>query len=110
MKKREESVKMRVWHIPQIPGKAFKVNVKDEVEARKIIDILSMYDQFQFQERIKGDFSNICGVEVFNNKSKEWEDYENNTENKDGISFDDYCEGNNVDFCKELMTDNNIKF
>lgn len=42
-------MKLRVWHIPQIPMKAFYVPVDSIDEAKKIISILWDYDDFQFK-------------------------------------------------------------
>jgi bifunctional DNA-binding transcriptional regulator/antitoxin component of YhaV-PrlF toxin-antitoxin module len=71
----EKKGQLRVWHIPQVPGKAFKVNVKDVVEAIKILDILAKYDDFEFRERVKPDYSNVQGLEEFD--GKEWCEYYN---------------------------------
>ncbi len=55
---------LRVWWIPQIPGTPFFVCVQDLEEGRKICDTLAAYDQFQFDHRIKPDYSSTGGVEV----------------------------------------------
>lgn len=56
---------LRVWHIPQVPGKAFHVPVSSTEEARKVLDVLAKYDIFQFENRIKPDYCNAAGLEVF---------------------------------------------
>lgn len=56
---------LRVWWIPQIPGKPFQVAVASLREAKLILDTLGAYDAFQFEERIKGDYSNAGGLECF---------------------------------------------
>lgn len=56
---------LRVWWIPQIPGAPFHVYVKTLAEARLTMNTLAEYDQFQFQHRIKPDYSNAGGVEVY---------------------------------------------
>lgn len=99
--------KLQVWHIPQVPGTAFKVDVQDEREARLILDVLAMYDQFQFQHRIKPDFSNVQGVNV-QEQNGEWVDYYTDDDNAD--EFDTYCSNKNINFCKMLVLLNNIKF
>lgn len=58
---------LRVWHIPQVPGKPFIVEVETIAEAVKIQDLLGRYDAFQFKENIKPDYSNASGIE-------RWED------------------------------------
>jgi hypothetical protein len=52
-----------VWHIPQIPGKAFRVPVASIDDGRRLCDVLADYDAFQFSERIKPDYCNANGIE-----------------------------------------------
>ncbi len=66
---------LRVWHIPQLPMNSFYVNVETVEEAMKILDILANYDGFEFINKIKPDYSNAQGLEVFENN--EWSEYEN---------------------------------
>jgi hypothetical protein len=56
---------LRVWWIPQIPGKPFHVEVVNLAEAKKIMEVLANYDIFQFENRIKPDYSNVGGLECF---------------------------------------------
>ncbi len=56
---------LRVWHIPQVPGKPFYVAVASVVEARIVLDALAEYDRFQFENRIKLDYANASGLSVF---------------------------------------------
>lgn len=66
---------LRVWHIPQVPMKAFRVPVKNIQEAKKVLDILANYDIFQFENNIKPDYSNVGGLEEFDGEEwQEWED------------------------------------
>jgi hypothetical protein len=71
-----------VWHIPQIPGKPFQVYVSTPKEAKLIIDILAIYDLFQFTYNIKPDYSNAQGLEIFDfygdGEWTEWEDDDGN--------------------------------
>jgi len=77
--KTKSDVKLRIWHIPQVPGKAFNVAVNTPREAKKILDVLADYDAFQFENKIKPDYSNAAGLEVFENGEWcEWEDAEGN--------------------------------
>lgn len=64
--------KLRVSHYPQVPCKAFRVEVKDLEEAKKISDVLANYDLFQYQNRIKPDYANATVVEEFDEKEGEW--------------------------------------
>ena len=56
---------LRVWHIPQMPMKPFHVEVATVDEAKKILNTLWDYDTFQFENKVKPDYSNASGLEVF---------------------------------------------
>ncbi len=66
---------LRVWHIPQVPMKAFKVTVKTIEEAKTILNVLADYDDFEFKNKVKPDYSNVQGLEVY--KNNEWCDWHN---------------------------------
>jgi hypothetical protein len=81
-------MKLRVWWIPQVPGKQFFVPVQGFVQAKLILAALAHYDLFQFENRIKPDYCNAGGLEVWNENSsddngnpvgvggwEEWDDY-----------------------------------
>ncbi|AUV59094.1 superinfection exclusion protein [Escherichia phage vB_Eco_AL25] len=57
--------RLRVWHIPQVPGKAFYVEVDSVEEGVRIIDILANYDLFQYENNIKGDYCNVSGLQMY---------------------------------------------
>lgn len=82
MQKTPKEGSLRVWHIPQIPGKPFKVAVSSPEEGHKVLAILSNYDIFQLENNIKPDFSNAAGLEVFTDG--EWIDWDN----EDGKNVD----------------------
>jgi len=65
---------LKVWHTPQIPGKPFEVDVENLVEARLILDALADYDDFQFKNKIRPDYSNANGLVSCVNG--EWEDFD----------------------------------
>jgi hypothetical protein len=65
---------LRVWWVPQIPMKPFHVPVATPADAGKLLDILADYDAFQFENRIKPDYCNAGGLEVFENG--EWCEWE----------------------------------
>ena len=70
-----EKNELRVWWIPQIPSNnPFQVIVKDLVEAKKILNTLADYDQYQFENRIKLNYSNTGGLEVFDGEY--WMEFE----------------------------------
>ena len=77
---------LRVWHIPQIPGTPFHVSVETPEEAIKVLDILARYDDFQFKENIKPDYSSVSGLEVF--EDEEWCEWYS----EDGEDIDEYAE------------------
>ena len=68
---------LRAWHIPQVPMQPFKIYVSSPKEAKFVMEILAIYDLFQFNQKIKPDYSNAQGLEVFeNNEWSEWQDEE----------------------------------
>jgi hypothetical protein len=64
---------LRVWWTPQVPMKAFYVSVKTVREGRLILDTLAFYEIFQFDNKVKPDYCNTGGLEVFENG--EWTDW-----------------------------------
>ena len=56
---------LRVWWIPQVPGKAFHVPVSDIEQGVFIMKILAEYDLFQYDNRIKPDYCNTGGIQVY---------------------------------------------
>lgn len=64
--------KLRVVHFPQVPCKPFIVEVRDLREAKLIYDVLADYDEFQYKNRIKPDYSNATVIEEFDEESGEW--------------------------------------
>lgn len=56
---------LRVWHIPQVPGKPFAQEVPDLETAALLLEALARYDQFQFDHNIKPDFANAQGLVVY---------------------------------------------
>lgn len=91
---------MRVWHIPQIPGKAYHVPVASIKEAKKILIVLAEYDLFQLKHNIKGDYANAAGLQELN--GKQWEDWCN----EDGDSIDDLIRKDDED--KEEDEDDDV--
>lgn len=78
---------LRVWWIPQIQMMTpFYVRVSSPLEAKKLIDALGQYDAFQFEHKVKPDYCNTGGLEVF--ADGEWVDWES----EDGDDIDSYGE------------------
>lgn len=77
---------LKVWHIPQVPMKAFQVPVKNIDEAILVLHILANYDIFQFKNKVKPDYCNVQGLIVYDENFDgdgnadwvEWEDEEGN--------------------------------
>jgi hypothetical protein len=75
---------LRVWWIPQVPMEMFEWPVADLAQASLLLDALAAYDDFQFQNRVKGDYCNTGGLNIF--RDGDWEDWETD----EGDSFDEY--------------------
>lgn len=105
-------MKLRIWHIPQVPGKPFYVPVETPEEGAKLIEVLSIYDQFQYQNKIKPDFCNACGLQYYDDREKDWLDWTD----ENGFELDDYMENQREEkniketFAKTLIVLNKIKF
>ncbi len=70
---------LRVWHIPQVPMHSFRVYVESIKEAKKVLEVLAIYDLFQCEYRVKPDYSNAQGLQVLKGgKWIDWEDEEGN--------------------------------
>lgn len=54
--------KLQVWWIPQVPMKPFTVDVESVAQAKFLLNVLADYDLFQFENRIKPDYSNAGGL------------------------------------------------
>lgn len=65
MAKEQKKGDLRVWHVPQVPCKAFRVEVPNLETAALMVRTLGDYDLFQHENRIKPDYANMTGVEVY---------------------------------------------
>lgn len=99
-------MKLRVWHIPQVPGKPFYISVNDIREAKKVMDILAAYDLFQLENNIKPDFSNISGVQQWDEQENKWYDWDIETEDDYFDNVDEYLENDEEiqKFSEELFS------
>ena len=52
----------RVWWIPQVPMKSFKYDVPSLDAGVMLCDALAQYDLFQYDNRVKPDYSNAGGI------------------------------------------------
>jgi len=74
---------LKVWWIPQVPGKPFEVAVPCLQSASLLLDTLARYDAFQFENRIKPDYCNAGGLMRF--EDGDWCDWWS----EDGEDFDE---------------------
>lgn len=75
--KQEEKPKegdLRIYHIPQVGSDGvFCKEVPDVHTAIKMLDILAYYDLRLLELKLRSDFSNCQGLEVF--EENEWVEY-----------------------------------
>ena len=82
--------KLRVSHFPQVPCKAFVVEVESLKEAKLIFDTLANYDDFQYRNKIKPDYSNYTILEEWSEEDNDWIDW---VDEETGIdNLDEYFE------------------
>ena len=69
--------KLRVWWNPQVGqvNNAFYVPVDSPEEGKKVLDILAAYDAYQLQNRIKPDYCNCGGLQMYDSETEDWEDW-----------------------------------
>lgn len=90
------SKKLRVWWVPQVPMKAFNIPVRSVEEAALVLDTLALYDQFQYDNRVKPDYCNAGGLQYFDEEENEWLEW---CDEETGNEFDAYCEEH--DLCRD---------
>lgn len=84
--------KMRVWWMPQVGVDAtFYIPIKSIEEAGEFMDILSAYDCFQYNHRIKSDYCNTGGVQVWDEEAHEWNDWYYEDEDSFFADVGEYC-------------------
>ena len=89
-----EDKPLRVWWIPQVPMQSFFWPVANLREAKMLLDALALYDNFQYVNSIKGDYSNAGGLvywepEVQDEEGNNWTEWDCP---ETGDDFRDYCE------------------
>lgn len=95
-----EPKQLRVVHYPDVPGKPFTVSVTSLEEAQRTMTMLADYDQFQYQQKLKGDYSSTSFLEEL--EDGEWVDW---SDEETGISnVDEYFE-----FIAECETEENVQ-
>lgn len=86
--------KLQVRHYPQIPCKPFVVDVKDEIEAKKIADTLAFQHLWLYQNNFIPDYSNSIEVVMWDENSDgqgnaDWTTYFNEVECMDWDEFEE---------------------
>ena len=90
--------RLQVWWVPQVPMKAFEVEVASVAEGVKVLDVLSDYDAFQYDNNIKPDYANAGGLNQWSDNidgkgTPGWEDwYDDETMEDDPRKFVGECE------------------
>lgn len=69
-------MRLKIWHVPQVPMPAFEVEVVTLREAKLLLDALAAYDQFQSKNRVKPDYCNASGLVHYDEEYGEWHDWE----------------------------------
>lgn len=85
--------KLRVWWIPQVGAtSAFYIPVESVEEGKKILDLLAAYDAWQLQNRIKPDYTNTGGLQMYDEDCADYVDWELETDDDYYDDVDVYCE------------------
>lgn len=67
---------LRISHFPQIPCGPFQYVINNEFEAYHVVNALALQHLWLFENDFIPDYANVINVEIYNEKEKEWEDYE----------------------------------
>ena len=94
-------MKLRIWWIPQVPGKTFKVDVNSVEEGVKLMDTLANYDLFQLENNIKPDYCNAGGLIMF--------DAKDDTDSPQGSWVDWFDEETGEDDPKEWLVNEDVR-
>jgi len=87
---------LQVWHYAQVPCKPFCVDVVDESDAKRIIDVLANQHLFLFKNEIIPDYSNVISVMMWDDSIDEetgkpygWVSYWNEEEMMEWDEFEE---------------------
>lgn len=83
---RYASMRFRVYHIPQVPMKAIRIQCNSINTALGLLDVLAQYDLFQLHYRVKPDYCNANGIEYYDFEAGRWFEFDVKDE------LDDYRE------------------
>lgn len=73
--------KYKAWYIPQVPMKAFEFETEDLLLAGTVLDQISEFSAFEFNNNIKPDYFDVAGI-------SRWE--EDGEGGYDWFDLDDY--------------------
>ena len=97
--------KLRLWWIPQLGNcDSFYVPISTPEEGKKILDIWAADDAFQLQNKVKPDYCNAGGLQMFDESEKEWVDWRLDTEDDYFDDVKQYCESDCCNQKEELET------
>lgn len=68
--------KFKAWYIPQVPMKAFEVERGTAVEAQAALDLITAFSIFEFENKVKPDYSDTGGVAEWDETEQEWIDHD----------------------------------
>lgn len=72
--------RFKAWYIPQIPMTAFEVEKPTASEAQAALDLITDFSIFEFENKVKPDYSDVGGVQEWDETDQEWIDYEPESE------------------------------
>lgn len=56
---------VRVWYIPQVPMDAFEFDVPDLAAGKLVLDALSAFSWFEYQNDVKPDYADAGGIHSY---------------------------------------------
>lgn len=68
--------RFKAWYIPQVPMKAFEVETSTAAEAQATLDLITAFSIFEYDNKVKPDYSDAGGVEEWDETDQEWFDHE----------------------------------
>lgn len=73
----------RVWYIPQVPMKAFEVDVPDVKTGRLLLDAIERFSLFEYENQVKPDYADAGGV-AYLDEDGDWIDLEDEEDEDHG--------------------------
>lgn len=82
------------WWVPQMPMKAFERRINSIAEGRLLEEVLAEYDLFQYENKVKPDYSNTGGIARWESDpdggpdAMDWFDVEDEEQDAPGVVFE----------------------